>query len=239
MCQPVLRADAGRAARLGRPAAAALATGLLAAALLGVVTPAAADPGGDAWYRLRVCESGNNYRANTGNGFYGAYQFSAGTWRAYGGAGLPSNAAPAEQDYRAKLLYRARGWSPWPGCARRLGLVNDPAYGQVGAAPVRPAAQPVRPRVAHRPAPARIAPSRIQHRHVLTNRRHRSPRPADARLPIPRPERVAVWAAPDGGRWGRFAGRLAPDTAHRTVAVRLPLAAFGRQLPWQGAVRPA
>jgi hypothetical protein len=66
--------------------------------------------------RLRACESDGNYRANTGNGFYGAYQFDLGTWNSVGGSGYPHNAKPREQDYRAAKLYRMRGSSPWPLC---------------------------------------------------------------------------------------------------------------------------
>jgi hypothetical protein len=36
---------------------------------------ASADPSASDWHRLRVCESGDNYSINTGNGHYGAYQF--------------------------------------------------------------------------------------------------------------------------------------------------------------------
>jgi LysM repeat protein len=64
--------------------------------------------------RVRMRESGGNYADNTGNGYYGAYQFSLGTWRGVGGSGLPSNASPAEQDMRAQMLYNERGCSPWP-----------------------------------------------------------------------------------------------------------------------------
>jgi LysM repeat protein len=64
--------------------------------------------------RIRMRESGGNYATNTGNGYYGAYQFSLGTWRGVGGSGLPSEASPAEQDMRAQMLYNARGCSPWP-----------------------------------------------------------------------------------------------------------------------------
>jgi hypothetical protein len=115
---------------------AALSAGVVAAVMVGTVStasPVTAAPSSDAWYRLRQCESGNNYQINTGNGYYGAYQFNAGTWRAYGGKGLPHRASPAEQDHRARLLYRARGWAPWPGCARRLGLRENPAYGRTTA----------------------------------------------------------------------------------------------------------
>src|SRR4051794_30797583 len=48
--------------------------------------------------RLRQCESNGNYATNTGNGYYGAYQFSADTWHALGYDGLPSDAAPEVQD---------------------------------------------------------------------------------------------------------------------------------------------
>jgi muramidase (phage lysozyme) len=62
------------------------------------------------------CESRGNYRTNTGNGFFGAYQFLPSTWRAVGGRGMPHLASPAEQDYRAALLYVAQGPGPWPRC---------------------------------------------------------------------------------------------------------------------------
>ena len=35
-----------------------------------------------------MCESGGDYSANTGNGFYGGYQFDSGTWDAYGDSEL-------------------------------------------------------------------------------------------------------------------------------------------------------
>jgi hypothetical protein len=113
---------------------AALSAGVVAAVMVGAAAPASAAPTGDAWYRLRVCESGNNYRTNTGNGYYGAYQFDLGTWRSVGGTGLPSEASPAEQDYRARLLYQRRGWVPWT-CARMLGLSGSPSYRHVAVTP--------------------------------------------------------------------------------------------------------
>jgi hypothetical protein len=91
---------------------------------LAVATPASAGTDSSAWARLRRCESGNRYYLNTGNGYYGAYQFNLRTWRAVGGRGYPHRAAPVEQDRRARVLYRERGWRPWAGCARRLGLIG-------------------------------------------------------------------------------------------------------------------
>ena len=45
--------------------------------------------GSTVWDQLAQCEAGGNWAINTGNGYYGGLQFSLGTWRAYGGAGLP------------------------------------------------------------------------------------------------------------------------------------------------------
>lgn len=103
----------------------ALTTLIAGVAQLAVTVPASADPASDAWVRLRRCESGGRYNLNTGNGYYGAYQFSLGTWRALGGGGYPHWASPPEQDQRALTLYRQRGWQPWGGCARKLGLIDD------------------------------------------------------------------------------------------------------------------
>lgn len=76
------------------------------------------DPGDAAWERLRFCESGGVYTINTGNGFYGAYQFDLQTWGTMGGTGRPSDAPYWEQDLRAKALYQTRGAQPWPLCGR-------------------------------------------------------------------------------------------------------------------------
>lgn len=62
------------------------------------------------------CESGGDYSTNTGNGYYGGWQFDLPTWYSVGGTGLPSNASAQEQDQRAFQLYLARGWTPWPVC---------------------------------------------------------------------------------------------------------------------------
>jgi hypothetical protein len=79
---------------------------------------------GGVWATLRQCESGSDglYLANTGNGFYGAYQFTKSSWAAVGGTGYPYNATPSEQDMRAKRLKDLQGWGAWPACSRKLGL---------------------------------------------------------------------------------------------------------------------
>ncbi len=73
------------------------------------------------WGALARCESGGNPRAVSSNGSYrGLYQFSMGTWRGVGGSGDPIDASPSEQTYRAKVLYRRSGRSPWPHCGKYL-----------------------------------------------------------------------------------------------------------------------
>jgi LysM repeat protein len=85
-----------------------------------VATSHRAHSAGGGWAAVAQCESGGNYATNTGNGYYGAYQFDLRTWRSVGGSGNPAAASPAEQDKRAQILYSQRGASPWPVCGRHL-----------------------------------------------------------------------------------------------------------------------
>jgi hypothetical protein len=84
--------------------------------------PPAPLPAGGAWYELRMCESGGNYADDTGNGYYGAYQFALSTWYGLGFSGLPSEASPATQDSAAAELQAESGWGQWPACSAELGL---------------------------------------------------------------------------------------------------------------------
>lgn len=74
----------------------------------------------EALARLRSCEG--SYTSNTGNGYYGAYQFDIQTWGGYGGFRVASDAPPEVQDQKAWETYQRRGWQPWPACSRSLGL---------------------------------------------------------------------------------------------------------------------
>src|SRR5512146_1152398 len=66
---------------------------------------------------IAACESGGNPQAVSPSGTYrGKYQFDYGTWESVGGHGDPAAASEHEQDYRAALLYLARGSAPWPVC---------------------------------------------------------------------------------------------------------------------------
>ena len=68
--------------------------------------------------RLRTCESGGNYRAHTGNGYYGAYQFDLQTWHALGLSGRPDYYSKDTQDKATIVVHRYHSWRPWPTCAR-------------------------------------------------------------------------------------------------------------------------
>lgn len=87
-------------------------------------------------YKLRQCESGGNYRINTGNGFYGAYQFMISTWDRIAQrvrpdlVGLrPDLAEPADQDFMIIAntnLSKGGLASQNPGCYKKEGLSQFP-----------------------------------------------------------------------------------------------------------------
>lgn len=60
------------------------------------------------------CESGGDYGANTGNGYYGGYQFDSQTWDAYGDPAYSeaNEAPPAVQDAAAASV----PYDAWPNC---------------------------------------------------------------------------------------------------------------------------
>lgn len=79
---------------------------------------------GDVWGQLAMCESGGNPRAVDPSGtYFGLYQFDISTWQSNGGSGNPIDNSPAEQLRVAKVLHSHRGFSPWPACASKLGLL--------------------------------------------------------------------------------------------------------------------
>ena len=99
--------------------------GLLRLAVAGAVavgTPIALAGNAEAapasvWDQVAQCESGGNWNTNTGNGYYGGLQFSAGTWRAYGGSGSAHNASREEQIAVAERVLAA------PGLGRVAGVL--------------------------------------------------------------------------------------------------------------------
>jgi resuscitation-promoting factor RpfB len=81
---------------------------------------------GTIWDRLARCESGGNWAANSGNGYYGGLQFDKATWSANGGdrfAPYPHQASREEQIVIAQRVRNARGnYHAWPTCSAELGL---------------------------------------------------------------------------------------------------------------------
>jgi hypothetical protein len=120
---PLLRAQKARHAKPSKKAPVLAAGGMTATIGAGLTVGSSAQAAtANDFARLRQCESGGNYSINTGNGFYGAYQFDLRTWHGLGYSGQPNNAAPATQDAAARELQAQRGWQPWPACSRKLGL---------------------------------------------------------------------------------------------------------------------
>lgn len=77
----------------------------------------------DIWMKLAECESHRNWSSDTGNGYFGGLQFSMGAWASVGGQGKPSDASADEQISRGQQLQQKRGWGPWGGCSKKLGLI--------------------------------------------------------------------------------------------------------------------
>lgn len=77
------------------------------------------------WRRLAGCEAGGDWRANTGNGYFGGLQFLARTWWSFKGTQFAPRADLAsrrEQVTVARRVLRRQGWAAWPACSRELGL---------------------------------------------------------------------------------------------------------------------
>jgi hypothetical protein len=96
----------------------AVAGAIAVAQMALAIPPAGADPDWDAMAR---CESGGNWSANTGNGFYGGLQFSPGTWAANGGQGSPAAASRDEQIQVARNVLHTQGLGAWPVCGGPMG----------------------------------------------------------------------------------------------------------------------
>ena len=107
---------------VGAGAALALSSGI------GLVAAAPAEAAPSVWDRVAQCESGGNWKINTGNGYSGGLQFAAGTWRAYGGQTYASQAhlaTEAEQIAIARRVLAGQGPGAWPVCSRRAGLTKS------------------------------------------------------------------------------------------------------------------
>lgn len=79
---------------------------------------------------LRTCESGGDYAINTGNGYYGAYQFSASTWTSLSTGYSRADLAPASVQDAAIIANTDRSSGGLatqnPGCYIKEGLSAFP-----------------------------------------------------------------------------------------------------------------
>jgi len=71
---------------------------------------------------LGQCEAGMDPTKNTGNGYYGAFQFSYGTWKSMGTEYERADLAPIEVQKNAvqRLLQRSSIFTQFPACARKM-----------------------------------------------------------------------------------------------------------------------
>ncbi len=123
---------------------------VLAAATAAVAAPVSSSlytadaASGRTWDRLAGCESGGNWHINTGNGYYGGLQFSAGTWTNNGGGTFAPRADLATREQQiaiAERVLHGQGWGAWPACSQSLGLT---------AADARSKAQKLNAKYVHR-----------------------------------------------------------------------------------------
>ena len=115
---------------MGRPApapaapAAPVATSSPAYAPAQAAAPASSYSGGTPGGSFGQCviarESGGNAQVMNSSGHYGLYQFSEGTWVAYGGSAADFGHASAGEQNQVFSNALAQGgqsnWSPYDGC---------------------------------------------------------------------------------------------------------------------------
>jgi resuscitation-promoting factor RpfC len=112
--------------------------GTLAAVPMAISASANADT--VDWDAIAQCESGGNWAANTGNGFYGGLQFKPATWAANGGVGSPAMASREQQIGVAENVLRSQGLRAWPKCGSAAGgpaIWNAAGGGTSGCQAVR------------------------------------------------------------------------------------------------------
>ncbi|MEY9875864.1 hypothetical protein ABH931_005370 [Streptacidiphilus sp. MAP12-33] len=108
------------------------------------------------WDKVAQCESGGDWSINTGNGYYGGLQFSASTWRAYGGgayASTANHATKGQQITVAERVLDSQGPGAWPVCGPRAGLHKG------GPSPVVGGGSSAGKGKHHKPAPAPKPPA--------------------------------------------------------------------------------
>ncbi|WP_084530964.1 transglycosylase family protein [Nocardia miyunensis] len=85
-----------------------------------MIAPAAQAHNGHDWDAVAACESGGNWSADTGNGYFGGLQIARSTWGAAGGTGSPAQASRDEQIRIAETVLATHGRGAWPVCGAYL-----------------------------------------------------------------------------------------------------------------------
>ena len=123
--------------KLKRTIALAASTAVAVGGSVALAAPAQAST---VWDAVAQCESSGNWSINTGDGYYGGLQFSASTWKAFGGHQYASNAhlaTKAQQIAIAQKTLAVQGPGAWPTCSKKAGLTK--ANGGANAAAPAPA----------------------------------------------------------------------------------------------------
>ncbi|WP_280724596.1 transglycosylase family protein [Kitasatospora sp. MAA4] len=84
-------------------------------------------PSDATWDQVADCESGGDWAAATGNGYYGGLQIWPPTWQDADGlrfALRPDQATRGQQITVAQEILHQQGWRAWSSCARDLGLLR-------------------------------------------------------------------------------------------------------------------
>ncbi|MFI7206436.1 transglycosylase family protein [Micromonospora aurantiaca (nom. illeg.)] len=139
---------------------------VLAGAAVGAATlfgPAAPVSAGVNWDAVARCESGGNWKINTGNGYYGGLQFSRATWNGYGGkkyAARADLASRSEQIAVAEKVRRGQGIGAWPVCGKKGGSASAATRSERATTKAAPKRAATRKAAPERAATRKAAPER-------------------------------------------------------------------------------
>ncbi|MFF3721319.1 transglycosylase family protein [Streptomyces erythrochromogenes] len=113
----------------------------------------------DTWNKVAACESTNDWRINTGNGYYGGLQFSQNTWRAFGGTTYAPRADLATKEQQiavAEKVLKGQGPQAWPHCGKGAGLTRG------GPSPALAAQVPAQPQAGSQPRTQEVRATPVQ-----------------------------------------------------------------------------
>jgi resuscitation-promoting factor RpfA len=177
------------------------ATVAASALALGITAVPAEAASISTWDRLADCESSGNWSINTGNGFYGGLQFTASTWRAFGGTAYAPRAdlaTRAQQIAIAERVLAGQGWKAWPACSAKLHLSGTASVAAAAARVAHPASRSSTRHPLH-VGGRHVAVQRVQTLHVAT-------RPSGGRHVAP-PATGAAYVVQPGDNLSKIAAR--------------------------------